>query len=163
MSTIERNSLVTLYYRLGLTDGQVLEDNFDDEPTTIQLGRGEMAEGLELALIGLREGEDQTIDIGPDLAFGHIDETLFRAIARVEFDPDLELERALIIEFTTEDDKMLPGTIIDFNESEVRIDLNHPLAGKSLTFDIEVVEINDESSQPACEPSACSSCGSTCS
>jgi FKBP-type peptidyl-prolyl cis-trans isomerase 2 len=45
MSMIERNSLVTLYYRIGLTDGQVLEDNFDDEPVTVQLGCGEMATG----------------------------------------------------------------------------------------------------------------------
>ena len=80
MSQIERNSLVTIYYRLGLTNGDVLEDNFDDEPMTVQLGCGEMAEGLELALIGLREGEEETIDIGPDLAFGYVDDTLFRSI-----------------------------------------------------------------------------------
>jgi FKBP-type peptidyl-prolyl cis-trans isomerase SlpA len=148
MSAIERNSLVTLYYRIGLTDDQVLEDNFDDEPTTVQLGRGEMAEGLELALIGLKEGEDQTIDIGPDLAFGHVDETLFRAIARAEFDPDLELERGLIIEFTTEDDNTLPGTIIDFNESEVRIDLNHPLAGQTIRYSVKIVAVNNAPDEP---------------
>ena len=148
MSAIERNSLVTLYYRLGLTDDQVLEDNFDDEPTTIQLGRGEMAEGLELALIGLKEGEDQTIDIGPDLAFGHVDETLFRAIARTEFDSDLELERGLIIEFTTENDNTLPGTIIDFNESEVRIDLNHPLAGQTVRYSVKIVAVNNPPDEP---------------
>jgi FKBP-type peptidyl-prolyl cis-trans isomerase 2 len=96
MSQIERNSLVTIFYRLGLTNGDVLEDNFDDEPMTVQLGRGEMAEGLELALIGLREGQEETIDIGPDLAFGYVEETLFRSIPRVEFDPELELEPGLI-------------------------------------------------------------------
>ena len=148
MSAIERNSLVTLHYRLGLTDDQVLEDNFDDEPTTVQLGRGEMAEGLELALIGLKEGEHQTIDIGPDLAFGHVDETLFRAIARAEFDSALELERGLIIEFTTEDDNTLPGTIIDFNESEVRIDLNHPLAGQTIRYSVKIVGVNNPPDEP---------------
>ena len=85
MSMIERNSRVTLHYRLGLTDDQILEDNFDDEPMTIELGRDEMAEGLELALIGLCAGDEQTIDIGPDLAFGYIDETLFRALPRADF------------------------------------------------------------------------------
>ena len=149
MSAIERHSRVTLYYRLGLTDGQILEDNFDDEPTTIQLGRGEMAEGLELALVGLKPGEEQTVDIGPDLAFGHVDETLLRAIARAEFDPDLELERGLIIEFATENDKTLPGTILDFNEIEVRIDLNHPLAGQTVRYRVKIVAIdNNTSDQP---------------
>ena len=99
MSIIERSSRVTLFYRLGLTGDQLLEENFDDEPMTVTLGKGEMAEGLELALIGLNVGDEQTIDIGPDLAFGFVDETLFRALPRAGFDPQLELESGLIIEF----------------------------------------------------------------
>ncbi len=146
MSQIERNSLVTIYYRLGLTNGDVLEDNFDDEPMTVQLGCEEMAEGLELALIGLREGQEETIDIGPDLAFGYIDETLFRSIPRIEFDPELELEPGLIIEFATEEGKTLPGTILDFNDDEVRVDLNHPLAGQTVRYTVKIVSINDDES-----------------
>ena len=143
MSQIERNSRVTIYYRLGLTNGDVLEDNFEDEPMTVQLGCGEMAEGLELALIGLREGQEETIDIGPDLAFGYVDETLFRSIPRIEFDPELELEPGLIIEFATEEGETLPGTILDFNEDEVRVDLNHPLAGQTVRYSVRVVAIDN--------------------
>ena len=143
MGQIERNSRVTIYYRLGLTNGDVLEDNFDDEPMTVQLGCGEMAEGLELALIGLREGQEETIDIGPDLAFGYVDEALFRSIPRIEFDPELELEPGLIIEFATEDGETLPGTVLDFNEDEVRVDLNHPLAGQTVRYSVRVVAIDD--------------------
>ena len=143
MSMIERNSRVTLYYRIGLTDDQILEDNFDDEPITVQLNCGEMAEGLELALIGLQEGDEQTIDIGPDLAFGYVDKTLFRALPRAEFDPDLELEPGLIIEFATEDDETLPGTILEHNEEEVRIDLNHPLAGQTVRYSVKIVAVEE--------------------
>src|SRR5210317_1353153 len=134
MSQIQRNSLVTLHYRLGLPNGDVLEENFDDEPMTVQLGQGEMAEGLELALIGLREGEEETIDIGPELAFGYLDDTLIRSLPRAEFDPDLELEPGLIIEFSTESGDLLPGTVLDFDEQQVRIDLNHPLAGQTVRY-----------------------------
>ena len=148
MSMIERNSRVTLFYRIGLTDDQVLEDNFDDEPMTVTLGCGELAEGLELALIGLKEGDEQTIDIGPDLAFGYIDETLFRAMARAEFDPDIELEPGLIIEFATEDGETLPGTILDLNESEVRVDLNHPLAGQTVRYSVKIVAVDDDPDEP---------------
>lgn len=144
MSQIERNSLVTLHYRLGLTNGDVLEDNFDEQPMTVRLGCGEMAEGLELALIGLGEGQEETIDIGPELAFGFIDETLFRSIPRVEFDPDIELEAGLIIEFATEDDKTLPGTILDFDEVEVRVDLNHPLAGRTVRYSVHIVSVDND-------------------
>ena len=148
MSMIERNSRVTLYYRIGLTDDQILEDNFDDEPITVQLGCGEKAEGLELALIGLQEGDEQTIDIGPDLAFGYVDEALFRALPRVEFDSDLELEPGLIIEFATEDGETLPGTILQFNEDEVRIDLNHPLAGQTVRYSVKIVAVADAPEEP---------------
>jgi FKBP-type peptidyl-prolyl cis-trans isomerase SlpA len=143
MSMIERNSLVTLFYRIGLTDDQILEDNFEDDPITVQLGCGEMAEGLELALIGLQEDDEQTIDIGPDLAFGYVDETLFRALPRAEFDPDLELEPGLIIEFATEDGETLPGTILEHNEEEVRVDLNHPLAGQTVRYSVKIVAVEE--------------------
>ncbi len=143
MSTIERNSRVTLHHRLGLTDGHLLEDTFDEEPMTLQLGCGQMAEGLELSLIGLQEGDQQTVDIGPDLAFGHLDETLFRSFARAEFDPDIELEVGLIIEFSNAEDNALPGTILEFNEVEVRVDLNHPLAGQMVRYSVKIIAIED--------------------
>ena len=145
---IERNSRVTLFYRLGLTDDQLLEENFDDEPMTITLGKGEMAEGLELALIGLTEGDEQTIDIGPDLAFGFVDETLFRALPRAEFDPQLELEHGLIIEFSNEAGNTLPGTIISFDDDQVQVDLNHPLAGQTVRYSVKIVAIDNDTSEP---------------
>jgi FKBP-type peptidyl-prolyl cis-trans isomerase SlpA len=147
MSMIERNSRITLFYRLGLTDDQVLEDNFDEEPMEVTLGCGELAEGLELSLIGLKEGDEQTIDIGPDLAFGFVDETLFRSLARSEFDPDIGLEPGLIIEFANADGDTLPGTILDFNEDEVRIDLNHPLAGQTVRYSVKIVVVDNEATE----------------
>ena len=143
MTQIARNSLVTLYYRLGLPNGDVLEENFDDEPMTVQLGQGEMAEGLELALIGLREGQQDTVDILPELAFGPVDETLFRTIPRVEFDPEIELQPGLIIEFATDGGDTLPGTIVEIGDDEVRVDLNHPLAGQTVRYSVEIVSIDN--------------------
>ncbi len=148
MSMIERNSRVTLYYSIGLTDDQLLEENFGDEPMTVTLGRGEMAEGLELALIGLSAGDEQTIDIGPDLAFGFIDETLFRALPRAEFDPELELEPGLIIEFANEDGDTLPGTITSFDDNQVQVDLNHPLAGQTVRYSVKIVAVDNEATEP---------------
>ena len=144
MNQINSNSLVTLFHRLGLTDDSILEDTFDDEPLTIRLGKGEMAEGLELSLIGLKPGDEQTIDIGPDLAFGFVDETLFRSLPRSDFDESLTLEQGLIIEFSTDDGNTLPGTILEFDEVEVRIDLNHPLAGQTIRYRVEIVDVQND-------------------
>ena len=148
MSTIERNSRVTLFYRLGLTEDQLLEENFDDEPMTVTLGNGEMAEGLELALIGLKEGDEQTVDIGPDLAFGFVDATLFRALPRAEFDPELELEPGLIIEFANADGNTLPGTIVSFDDDQVQVDLNHPLAGQTVRYSVKIVAVDNDTIEP---------------
>ena len=149
MNQIDPNSQVTLFHRLGLTDDSVLEDTFDDAPLTIRLGRGEMAEGLELSLIGLKPGDEQTIDIGPDLAFGFVDETLFRSLPRSDFDENLTLEQGLIIEFSTDDGNTLPGTILEFDEVEVRIDLNHPLAGQTIRYRVKIVDVqNDDAADP---------------
>jgi FKBP-type peptidyl-prolyl cis-trans isomerase SlpA len=144
MNQINPNSLVTLFHRLGLTDDSILEDTFGDEPLTMRLGQGEMAEGLELSLVGLKPGDEQTIDIGPDLAFGFIDETLFRALPRADFDDSLTLEQGLIIEFTADDGNTLPGTILEFDDVEVRIDLNHPLAGQTIRYRVEIVAVDND-------------------
>jgi len=141
MSEINHTSLVTLHYRLGLTDDTILEDNFDDEPMTVKLGDSEMAKGLELSLLGLKPDDVQTVDIGPELAFGYPDETLFRSLPRSDFDPDVELEPGLIIEFSTDDGNTLPGTILEFNDIEVKIDLNHPLAGQTVRYSVKIIEV----------------------
>ena len=62
---------------------------------------------------------------------------------KMEFDPDLELEPGLIIEFATEDGETLPGTILQHNEDEVRVDLNHPLAGKTVRYSVKIVAVDD--------------------
>ena len=141
MPEINHTSLVTLHYRLGLTDDTILEDNFDDEPMTVKLGDSEMAKGLELSLLGLKPDDVQTVDIGPELAFGYPDETLFRSLPRSDFDPDVELEPGLIIEFSTDDGNTLPGTILEFNDIEVKIDLNHPLAGQTVRYSVKIIEV----------------------
>ena len=143
MAIINPSSQVTLHYQLGLTDDSIIEDGFEMEPITVQLGSGEMAEGLELALLGLREGDEQTIDINPDMAFGHIDETMFHAMPRASFDPDLELQEGLIIEFSTPEGETLPGTILAFNEHEVRVDLNHPLAGQTVRYSVKILKVEN--------------------
>jgi len=148
MAIINPRSMVTLHYQLGLTDDSIIEDGFEMEPMTVQLGNGEMAEGLEMALLGLREGAEQTIDIGADMAFGHIDETMFRAMPRSSFDPDLELQEGLIIEFSTPEGDTLPGTILAFNEHEVRVDLNHPLAGQTVRYRVKILEVVNTPEEP---------------
>ena len=145
---ISLNSIVTLHHRLGLTDGSVLEDSFEDEPLTIRLGCGELAEGLELALIGLSQDDEQTIDIGPDLAFGFPEEGMIHTLDRSEFDPQHELQEGLIIEFSTPTGDTLPGTILEFDDSSVKVDFNHPLAGLTVRYTVKIIHVDDSDDSP---------------
>ena len=145
---ISLNSIVTLHHRLGLTDGSVLEDSFEDEPLTVRLGRGELAEGLELALIGLSQDDEQTIDIGPDLAFGFPEEGMIHTLDRSEFDPQHELQEGLIIEFSTPTGDTLPGTILEFDDSSVKVDFNHPLAGLTVRYTVKIIHVDDSDDSP---------------
>lgn len=141
MTTIQRNSIVTLHHQLGYTNGHLLEDCFDQEPMTFRLGNGELAEGLELALIGLAEGEEQTLDIPPDLAFGYHDDGMVQSIPRSDFARDYTLAEGLIIEFSTPTGETLPGTIISFDDHQVSVDFNHPLAGHTVRYRVRIVDV----------------------
>lgn len=140
---INRFSKVTIYHQLGLPDGSVFEDTFEEEPMVFQLGSGELAEGLELALLELVEGDEQTIDIDPDLAFGFADESLIVDMERDEFDADIELQEGLIIEFSTPNEDFVPGTILSFDETTVKVDLNHPLAGQTIRYKVKIVAVDN--------------------
>ena len=146
MTKITRHSIVTMHHRLGLTDGSILEDTFDQEPMTFHLGSGELAEGLELALLDLQEGDEQTLDIGPDLAFGFPDEIAVHTLDRNEFDPQYQLEEGLIIEFSTPSGETLPGTILEFDDATVKVDFNHPLAGQTVRYSVKIIDVQNPDS-----------------
>ena len=81
------------------------------------------------------------------LAFGHVDETLFRALPLAEFDPELELEPGLIIEFANEEGDTLPGTIMRVEDSVVHVDLNHPLAGQTVRYSVKIIAVENETDE----------------
>lgn len=147
MKKITPNSIVTLHHQLGFTDGSVLEDTFDQEPLTFSLGTGELAEGLELSLMDLSEGDEQTLDIGPDLAFGYPDDAMIQTLQRSEFAEDFEIQSGLIIEFSTPNGETLPGTILEFDDDQVKVDFNHPLAGHVTRYRVKIVEIHEPATE----------------
>jgi len=143
MNKIQRNSRVTLFHRIGYTDGTLLEDTFDDEPLTYQLGTGELASGLELSILGLHEGDEQTLDIQPDLAFGYPDENLIQTLDREDFDPQKHLQPGLIIEFSTPSGETLPGTILEFDDQQVKVDFNLLLAGHTVRYSVKIIAVEN--------------------
>jgi FKBP-type peptidyl-prolyl cis-trans isomerase SlpA len=134
-------STVTLHLSLALEDGTVAETTFEDEPLTFTMGDGTLVEGLELGLYGLKAGASQRLVLQPEQAFGLHDPGKRHRLARAVFPADMELEPGIIIGFDTPTGEELPGTIVSLADETVEVDFNHPLAGRVVVFDVEIIAV----------------------
>lgn len=140
---INQTSLVLFHYTLSLTDGTVIENSFDDEPLQVNMYDSALPEGMMLALIGLRENDEQTLTLTPEQCFGFRDEDNIHDMPLSDFNDELKPEIGLTYNFGTPDDEELPGTIRKIKKDSVEVDFNHPLAGLSLIFTVKILEVNN--------------------
>jgi FKBP-type peptidyl-prolyl cis-trans isomerase SlpA len=134
-------STVTLHLSLTLEDGMVAESTFGEEPLTFTMGDGALVHGLELALYGLRPGDTQRLELYPEQAFGLRDPEKIHRLPRAQFSPDMALEPGLIIGFTTAGGEEIPGAVLSLTDDEVEVDFNHPMAGHTVVFEVEILDV----------------------
>ena len=144
-NTIGWGSRVRMHFSIHLADGTVAESTLDDEPIEITIGAGDIHEGLEASLIGLKSNDKQSQIIPPDKAFGYHDPNAIHTMSRRDFSPDLKLERGMLISFKTPAGDDVPGLIRSVSEEEVEVDFNHPLAGHVISFSVEILDITNTS------------------
>jgi FKBP-type peptidyl-prolyl cis-trans isomerase SlpA len=138
---VDVGSTVTLHLALTLEDGSVAESTFDDEPLTFTMGDGTLVHGLELALYGLRPGDTQRLALYPEQAFGQYDPERIHRLPRSAFPADIELIPGNIIAFDTPEGDEIAGTLLSLDDRTVEVDLNHPLAGRRIIFDAEILDV----------------------
>ena len=138
--TIQANSLVTLHYRISLPSGQPLISTFNATPATLQLGAGEMLPAMEKMLIGLAPGTRHVFELEPENAFGPYRDELVERVKR-EHMPDEEIEAMSIMEFTAPDGSRYSGLVREIDDKSALIEFNHPLAGKHIHFEVEVIGV----------------------
>ena len=141
-SDIHPGSHVRLHVRLSLAEGTVVEDTFGEEPLAFTVGDGTLAPGLELGLYGLRAGERERLTLHPEQAFGPHDPARVHWLPRDRFPPDIRPEPGLVIEFDAAGTPV-PGIVLAVEGDRVQVDLNHPLAGKPVIFECEVLEVDN--------------------
>jgi len=135
-------STVTMHYSLVLEDGTLVESTFDHgEPLTFTMGDGSLVVGLEAALLGLKAGDQQSLAVEPDVAFGYPDESAVHTLKRSEFTQDMSLQAGLVIEFETPSGIQVPGTIKEVNDDNVLVDFSHPLAGRHVMFNVHILNV----------------------
>jgi len=139
MTRISPESSVELFFEIRLLDGAVIDSNYNKEAATFKIGDGNMLAGFEAVLIGLQTGDKQVFALAPEQAFGMSNPSNMQTIGRSKF-TDMELEEGLVVSFQDPSGE-LPGIIASFDEREVVVDFNHPLAGKHLEFQVEIVNV----------------------
>jgi len=138
---VEKDSTVTLHFSLTLADGTPVDGTKDGEPMTFTMGDGAMIAAFEEVILGLGIGDKQQVSLDPRDTFGFPEQENKYWMNKSEFDPDIELEEGLMIEFSTPAEDYVPGIIMEISDDKVLVDFNHPLAGHEVVFSVEVLEI----------------------
>ncbi|VXC53699.1 FKBP-type peptidyl-prolyl cis-trans isomerase (rotamase) [Pseudomonas sp. 9AZ] len=131
---------VTLHFALKLDNGDVVDSTFDKNPATFKVGDGNLLPGFEQAIYGLKAGDKRSLPISPEQGFGQGNPQNIQVMPRSQFQ-DMELSEGLLVIFNDAANAELPGVVKAFDDAKVTIDFNHPLAGKALSFDVEIIEV----------------------
>lgn len=138
---VKPDSFLTLHYRLATGDDIELVSTFDGSPATLQLGSGELAPPLEACLNGLATGERHVFLLEPDQAFGQHNPQLMQRMPRAELPAGGKLEVHTLVEFATPAGARFSGLLRELDDDSALVDFNHPLAGKSIRFEVQVIGI----------------------
>lgn len=139
--TISENTEVTLHFSLGLTNGDLVDSNFDAHPATFKVGDGNLLPGFEKRLMGLTVGDIEEFNVPPEDGFGQPNPNNIQMVKRSSFSNDVTLEEGLVLSFGDAAGGELPGVIRSFDDDEVSVDFNHPLAGRSIIFKVKIVDV----------------------
>ena len=139
---IGQNSKVTLHFALKFDNGDVVDSNFEKDPATFTIGDGSLLPGFERVLFGLKDGDQRSFEILPEQGFGTPNEQNVQVMPRSQFD-NMELDYGVLVIFKDAAGGEMPGVVKAFNEQQVTVDFNHPLAGKVITFDVAIITVQN--------------------
>lgn len=140
-NTVQPDSFLTLHYRVTTSDGSEILNTFDMKPATLQMGSGQLAENLERCLLGLTAGGRHVFILEPGQAFGEHNPRLVERIARDALPPGMELKDQALVEFNDGEGGEFAGFVRELTETHALFDFNHPLAGKTVRFEVELIGI----------------------
>lgn len=141
MTAVAQGTRITLNFALNLPNGEAVDSTFDKKPATFTFGDGSLLSGFENKLLGMQKGERKQFTVSPEEAFGQPNPANVQTFKRSDFDPVMELYEGLVISFADASRAELPGVVTKFDADEVIVDFNHPLAGRVIYFDVEIIDV----------------------
>lgn len=141
MVQAKQGDIVQVHYVGKLDDGFIFDSSIEKEPLQFTIGEGYVLEGFEQAVVGMTSGENKVIQIVADKAYGPYREDLVMTVGRDQFPNDTLPEIGHQIRIGQNKNDYVIATIVDVNDEQVTMDANHPLAGRDLTFEVQLVSI----------------------
>lgn len=141
MTQVKSGDTVRIHYTGTLTDGSTFDSSAGRDPLEFTVGSGQIIPGLDKAMPGMAVGEKKQVTVPADDAYGQPNPQAQQAVPRGEIPDHIPLDLGTQLQVQTPNGQEMQVTVVDVTEQEVTLDANHPLAGKDLTFDIELVEI----------------------
>ena len=143
LGVIAQGSKISMHFALKLDEEQVVDSTFDRQPAQFTLGDGNLLPGFEEFLLGLTTGDHKTFDIPPEKAFGQSNPQNVQEMKRNTFPVDMPVAPGLMVSFADAQGAELPGVISHVEGDWVTVDFNHPLAGKTLKFEVQILEVSN--------------------
>ena len=142
MATAQQGNTVRVHYTGTLDDGTVFDSSYQrDEPIEFAIGQGDMIPGFEKAVVGMEVGDKKTANLPAAEAYGEQDPEMLINIPQQDIPDEINPEVGQQLAVQDNTGQQVPVTVVEVNEEGIVLDGNHPLAGKDLTFEIEMVEI----------------------
>jgi len=145
---VKDGSVVSLQYSLSEEDGKLIESNKGKDPLKYTHGRQQIVPGLEKELTGMKVGGEKKVKVKPEEAYGPIDSKAFQELPKEQIPPN-GLKVGAILAAQGPEGQTIPLRIHEIKEKTVVVDLNHPMAGKTLLFDVKVLDIQPPAPQGA--------------
>ena len=142
MEKVKDNDKVSVHYTGTLDNGEVFDTSKDREPLSFTVGQGQMIPGFENAVKGMGLNETKSVTIPPEDAYGELRPEMVQEISKEQLPPDLKPHVGQQLASQLPSGEQIVVTVKEIGDENITIDANHPLAGKELNFEIEVVEIN---------------------
>jgi len=145
VATVQQGNAVKVHYTGKLKDGTVFDSSRErEEALGFTVGEGQVIEGFEEAVVGMEPGDEKTAEIPPAKGYGPRREDLVVEVEQGQISEDVEPQVGQQLQLRLEDGRQVPVVVTNVENGQVTIDANHPLAGKDLVFEIELVALDGE-------------------
>jgi peptidylprolyl isomerase len=163
LEKVENGRYISVDYTGTLGDGQVFDSSQGQQPLEVHMGAGQLIKGFEAQLMGMTLNEKKVFTLAPEDAYGPRNAELMQSIPRSEVPPEMDVQVGMIIGLISPQGHQIPARVVHLDDEKLIADLNHPLAGESLTFEIEVVGISSTPTQESMDcHSGCGECSGGC-